>query len=68
MVQEEPTRWYPYEPMTDGGRATARPNGLTPVRVVASPRRRSTVSARLVDGVIELRVPAWMPLAVAMPA
>jgi predicted metal-dependent hydrolase len=38
-------------------------NGLTPVRVVASARRRSTVSARLVEGVIELRVPAWMPLA-----
>jgi predicted metal-dependent hydrolase len=31
------------------------------VRVVASRQRRRTVSARLVDGVIELRVPAWMP-------
>jgi predicted metal-dependent hydrolase len=47
--------------MTDGDRGTGSANGLTPVRVVASPRRRSTVSARLVDGVIELRVPAWMP-------
>ncbi|HUZ88815.1 MAG TPA: M48 family metallopeptidase [Candidatus Acidoferrales bacterium] len=32
----------------------------TQIRVVASPRRRRTVSARLVDGVIELRVPSWM--------
>jgi predicted metal-dependent hydrolase len=49
--------------MTDGERGIGSANGLTPVRVVASPRRRSTVSARLVDGVIELRVPAWMSLA-----
>jgi len=27
---------------------------------VASPRRRRTVSARLVNGIIELRVPEWM--------
>ncbi len=32
-----------------------------PIRVVASARRRRTVSARMVDGVLELRVPAWMP-------
>ena len=31
------------------------------VRVVSSPRRRRTVSARMVDGVIEVRVPSWMP-------
>jgi predicted metal-dependent hydrolase len=31
------------------------------VRVIASANRRRTVSARMVDGVIELRVPAWMP-------
>jgi predicted metal-dependent hydrolase len=31
------------------------------VRVIASAQRRRTVSARMVDGVIELRVPAWMP-------
>jgi predicted metal-dependent hydrolase len=30
------------------------------IRIVASPRRRRTVSARLVEGVLELRVPAWM--------
>ncbi len=32
-----------------------------PIRVVSSRRRRKTVSARLVDGVLELRVPDWMP-------
>lgn len=30
------------------------------IRVVASSRRRRTVSARLVEGVLELRVPSWM--------
>lgn len=34
-----------------------------PVRIVASGQRHRTVSARLVDGVLELRVPASMPLA-----
>ncbi len=34
-----------------------------PVRIVASPHRHRTVSARLVDGVMELRVPAAMPAA-----
>jgi predicted metal-dependent hydrolase len=48
--------------MTDGEPGVGSGKSQTPVRVVASPRRRSTVSARLVDGVIELRVPAWMPL------
>jgi len=48
--------------MTDGEPDGRSGKGLTPVRVVASPRRRRTVSARLVEGVIELRVPAWMPL------
>jgi predicted metal-dependent hydrolase len=33
------------------------------VRIVASSRRRRTISARLVDGVLELRVPAAMPMA-----
>jgi predicted metal-dependent hydrolase len=47
--------------MTKGGHSNGSGNGRTPIRVVASPRRRRTVSARLVDGVIELRVPAWMP-------
>jgi predicted metal-dependent hydrolase len=33
------------------------------IRIVASPNRRRTVSARVVDGVLELRVPAAMPVA-----
>jgi predicted metal-dependent hydrolase len=32
-----------------------------PVRIVASNRRRRTVSARLRSGVLELLVPSWMP-------
>src|SRR2546422_941882 len=41
------------------------PNGAwrPQVRVTTSPRRRRTVSARLVDGVLEVRVPAWMSAA-----
>ena len=31
-----------------------------PVRVTASSRRSRTVAARFVDGVLEVRVPAWM--------
>jgi predicted metal-dependent hydrolase len=31
------------------------------IRMIASHQRRRTVSARLVGGVIEIRVPAWMP-------
>ena len=31
------------------------------IRIVASPNRRRTVSARIVEGVLELRVPASMP-------
>ncbi len=34
-----------------------------PVLIVPSPRRHRTVSARMVGGVLELRVPATMPLA-----
>jgi predicted metal-dependent hydrolase len=34
-----------------------------PIRIVASPNRRRTVSARVVDGVLELRVPVAMPAA-----
>jgi predicted metal-dependent hydrolase len=34
-----------------------------PVRIVASRRRRRTVSARLRSGVLELLVPYWMPVA-----
>lgn len=43
----------------------AEPNGSwrPQVRVTPSPRRRRTVAARLVDGVLEVRVPAWMSVA-----
>lgn len=34
--------------------------GAMPVRVIRSTRRRKTSSARVVDGVIEVRVPAWL--------
>ncbi|MDQ2923325.1 MAG: M48 family metallopeptidase [Candidatus Dormibacteraeota bacterium] len=34
-----------------------------PVHIVASKRRRRTVSARLRSGVLELLVPSWMPQA-----
>jgi predicted metal-dependent hydrolase len=45
--------------MTDHRAAAWRPE----IRIVASPNRRRTVSARVVDGVLELRVPAAMPTA-----
>jgi predicted metal-dependent hydrolase len=31
-----------------------------PVEVVRSPRRRKTVSAEIIDGVVRVRVPSWM--------
>ena len=31
-----------------------------PIRVTSSSRRRRSVSARFVDGILEVRVPAWM--------
>lgn len=35
-----------------------------PIRIVASPRRRRSVGARILDdGTLELRVPQWMPAA-----
>lgn len=34
-----------------------------PVRVIRSARRRKTSSARFVDGVVEVRIPAWMDAA-----
>lgn len=46
------------------GIATPEPDfrrpALPPVRIVPSARRRRTVSARLLRGVLEVRVPAWM--------
>ena len=34
-----------------------------PVRVIRSAKRRKTSSARFVDGVVEVRIPAWMDAA-----
>lgn len=34
------------------------PRRLPPMRVIRSPRRKSTASARLKDGILELRIPA----------
>ena len=34
---------------------------LPPVRVIRSPKRHKTVSARLLDGVLQVRIPAWLP-------
>lgn len=55
----------PPAPEADPGSGRDSGSGSAPpeVRVVSSPRRRRTVSARIVDGVIEVRVPAWMPKA-----
>ena len=33
------------------------------VRVIRSARRRRTVQARTVDGILEVRIPAWMSAA-----
>ncbi len=40
--------------------AEREPDWHPPVRVTASSRRSRTVAARFVDGVLEVRVPAWM--------
>lgn len=40
--------------------APAAPHVELPVRVKRSPKRRKTVSARIVDGVLEVSVPSWM--------
>lgn len=40
-----------------------RPPWNPEIRIVPSSRRRRTVSARVVSGVLEIRVPQWMPMA-----
>ena len=40
--------------------AVVVPHVELPVRVKRSPKRRKTVSARIVDGVLEVSVPSWM--------
>jgi predicted metal-dependent hydrolase len=49
--------------MVEAGAIKEGGDRMLPVRVVESDRRRRTVSARLVGGVVEVRVPAWMPSA-----
>ena len=39
---------------------TRRMSSRYPVEVIRSDRRNKTVSARIVDGVIRVRIPAWM--------
>ena len=48
------------ETSVDGLEAALPPQSLPPVRVIRSSRRVKTVSARLTDGVLVVRVPAWM--------
>lgn len=36
------------------------PLASLPVRVIRSPKRKKSSAARIVDGVIEVRIPAWM--------
>lgn len=48
-----------HQPPTDStGVARPRPN-LPPVRVIRSDRRKESVHARLSDGVLNVRIPAW---------
>ena len=42
------------------GPVPAAPVPIYPVRVIRSKKRKRTVSARLVDGVLELSVPYWL--------
>ena len=43
----------------DGADSAPAPHNLPPVRVIRSPKRNKTVSARLSEGVLVVRVPAW---------
>ena len=49
----------PATPSTDRGLPFAP--SAPRVRVIRSPKRRKTVSARLLDGVLQVRIPAWLP-------
>ena len=40
--------------------ARRRSSSRYPVEVIRSDKRNKTVSARIVDGVIRVRIPAWM--------
>lgn len=43
----------------DGAEEAPTPQSLPPVRVIRSARRQKTVSARMSDGVLVVRVPGW---------
>ncbi|MCY4665329.1 MAG: hypothetical protein OXC00_11740, partial [Acidimicrobiaceae bacterium] len=43
----------------DGAESAPAPRSLPPVRVIRSPKRKKTVSARMSEGVLVVRVPAW---------
>ena len=43
----------------DGAEEAPQPLSLPPVRVIRSARRQKTVSARMSDGVLVVRVPGW---------
>ena len=43
----------------DGAEKAPAPRNLPPVRVIRSPKRNKTVSARMSDGVLVVRVPGW---------
>jgi predicted metal-dependent hydrolase len=45
---------------TSDGTVAARPSSSMPVEVIRSRRRRKTVQAVVVDGVIRVHMPAWM--------
>lgn len=53
----------PDEPRHDQNHpAVRRISSRYPVEVIRSDRRNKTVSARIVDGVIRVRIPAWMTI------
>ena len=43
----------------DGAESAPAPRSLPPIRVIRSPKRKKTVSARMSEGVLVVRVPAW---------
>lgn len=47
-------------PSTDPGRHDAAAVAPLPVEVIRSARRTKTSAARIVDGTIEVRIPAWL--------
>ncbi len=49
----------PTQPLT-AEPTTRRMSSRYPIEVIRSERRNKTVSARIVDGVIRVRIPAWM--------